>query len=83
MAINEQEYRELKRKAEAARQARDRASGQLDATMERLAGEFECNTVEKAEKLATRLKKDAAKAEATYDAAVVTFEEAWDDQLED
>ena len=83
MAIDEKQYRELKRKADSARQARDRAKGQLEATMTRLKDEFGCDTVAKAEKLATRLKKDAAKAEAAYDQAVAEFEEAWDDHLDD
>lgn len=82
MSIDEAEFKKLKHRAEAARQARDKASGQLDAAMERLQTEFGCNTIEEAEAKATKLKREAEKAETAYHRAVKEFEEQWDDRLE-
>jgi len=74
MAIDERKFKQLKQQADDARAARDRAAGQLEATMQRLKNEFDCSTIEEAEKLLVKLNKEAAKAEAEYDEAVVTFE---------
>lgn len=83
MAIDEKQFKQLRQRADAARKARDRAEGQLESAMERLQDEFGCDTIEKAEKLARTLKKEAATAEAKYDEAVAAFEESWEAQLED
>jgi hypothetical protein len=81
MAINEKEFKRLRRKAEAARVARDKAAGQLEAAMDRLQDEFGCNTVEAAEKKVAQHDREAKKAEASFEKAVAAFEEEWDDQL--
>lgn len=83
MAIDEAKFKKLKRAAEEARQARDRAAGQLEAAMDRLKDEFGCDTVEEAQDLAKLLDAQAAEAEAAYDEAVEAFEEEWSEHLED
>lgn len=81
MAIDEAEFNRLKKKANAARQARDKASGQLDVIMERLKEDFGCRNIEEAETLATKLDRDAAKAEKVYNVAVNKFEEEWNERI--
>ena len=81
MTIDEKEFRRRTQRAEDARQARDKATGQLDGLMERLRDEFDCGTIEEAEELATKLASQAAKAEQAYDKAATMFEEVWDDRL--
>mgnify|MGYP001565121621 CR=1 FL=1 len=83
MAIDEQKFKQLKKQADDARAAQDRAAGQLEATMERLKNEFDCATIEEAEKLLVKLNKEAAEAGAEYDEAVVTFEKEWGSCAED
>jgi hypothetical protein len=83
MAVDEAKFRRLKEKAETARAARDKAAGQLEATMDRLKNEFQCQTVAAAKKKASELKREAAAAEKDYNKAVASFEEAWDEHLED
>jgi len=83
MAIDEQEFKRLKRRAMAARAARDKAAGQLEAAMERLESEFGCATIAAAEKEAARLEREAVKAEGVFNKAVATFEEEWDERLDE
>ena len=83
MAVDEQEFKKLRRRAQAAQQARDKAEGQLEAAMERLHDEFGCDTVKAAEAMAKDLKREAEAAEAAYDEAAASFEEAWEAQLAD
>lgn len=83
MPIDEAEFRQRKRQAEQARQTRDKASGQLEAAMERLHTEFDCDTIEDAEKKASKFARDAARAEKEYDLAAKEFEEAWSEHAED
>lgn len=75
--IDEAKYKSLKRRADEARQTRDKAAGQLEATMDRLQNEFGCDSVEAAQRKANQLNKEAAAAEKTYNKAVAAFEEAW------
>jgi len=83
MAIDEAKFKQLKKRATDAREARDKAAGQLEATMERLETEFGCTTIKAAEKKAAKLAKDADIAEGEYDAAVEAFEGEWNAHLED
>ena len=83
MAIDERKFRELKKKADGARAARDKATGQLEAAMERLQNEYGCTTIEEAEKKLAQLDRDAAKAEAGFEKTVTAFEEGWDERLDE
>jgi len=79
MAIDEKKFRVLKRQAEEARTASDRAAGQLEATMKRLEEEFGCKTVKAAERKVEELAAEAALVEEAYNEAVEAFEEEWND----
>ena len=79
--VNEVQFRQLKDKAEAAKSAKDRASGELAATMGRLKNEFGCNTVAEAQALLVTLELEAEEASMAYAEAVADFEEAWNDHL--
>ena len=83
MAINEIQFKQFRKQAEDARGARDKAAGQLEADMGRLKDDFGCGTVKAATKLHTKLKQEAMEAEATYDEAVLEFEEQQGEHLED
>lgn len=80
--IDEKEYKRIKRAADEARQARDRAAGHLEGVMERLREEFGCDTIQAAEKKLKTLTKEAKAAEAAYREAVEAFEEKWGDDAE-
>lgn len=82
MSITEDEFRKLKRRADLAKQTRDKAEGQLEAAMDRLREEFGCKTVESAEEQLANLKAEAAEAERAYNKAVDAFEESWGDRTE-
>ena len=79
--IDEQEYKKLKRLAEEAQSDKDRATGQLEAAMQRLRDEFECDSLEEAEALQKRLDKEAAKTEKEYDAAREAFKVEWGEKI--
>lgn len=79
--IDEAKYKQLKQRADSARQARDKAAGQLEGAMERLKADFDCDTVEEAEKKLAKLTKDATKAENAYNAAMTTFDEVWGEYI--
>ncbi len=78
MAIDQQAFLRLKKRAEKAGADKHKAEGALSATMEKLRTEFDCGTLEEAEDLLVKKNKDAAKAESTYDKAVVKFEKEWE-----
>jgi len=81
MSIDTTRFKKLKAKADKARQVRDRAAGQLDASMSRLENEFGYTTVKEAKAALKKLKTKAAAEEKKYNAAVIAFEESWDEQL--
>lgn len=76
--IDEEKFRELKRKAEEAQTAKDRATGQLESVQKRLKDEFGCFSLKEAEAKATELDKEAKVAEEEFENAAKDFEEKWD-----
>lgn len=81
MAIDEQKFKQLKRQADDARAARDRAKGQLEAAEERLNVEFGCACFDEAEELLDKLMSDAVLADAAYNEAAADFEKEWDERI--
>jgi len=79
--IDEAEFKRLKKKAEDARTARERAAGKLEAAMTRLKEEFGCETIAEAKTKAKQLDKEASQAEKDYETAKAEFEEEWEDEL--
>ena len=79
--MNERDFLSLKRKAEEAAAAKNKAAGQLDMLMKQLADKYGCKTLDEAEKLLAKMQREAKKAEAEYDTAAAAFERKWDDHL--
>lgn len=80
--IDEQRFKQLKQRAERARQARDVATGQLEAAMEQLRTEFGCKTVNDAKKVLGQLDKEAKAAEMAFEKAAEDFESKWEGTLD-
>jgi hypothetical protein len=80
--VNEAEYKRLKKQAEQAKADHDRAQGQLDSALERMAEEFGCTTLAEAKTLQAKLDKAEAKAAAHYEKACAAFEAEWGGRLE-
>ena len=70
-SINELER--MKTAVQNAKDASSRASGALDQIMKRLKAEFQCDTLEEAHKLLTKLERDTTKAAENFDRAMATF----------
>jgi hypothetical protein len=75
--IDEEEYKNLRRKATDALSARDRAQGKFEAATGRLKAEFGCASLKAAEKLLTELDAAAEEAEAAYNTARDDFNAKW------
>ena len=71
----------LKRRAEAAQQTADRAQGAYDQLMAKLQQDFECASIEEAEKKLASLEQKNKKAEAAFEEAVEEFETKWATKL--
>lgn len=82
MAINEREFKRLKQQVDGAKTARDQATGQLEASMQRLKDEFDCDSLKDAERTVKKLKTEANQAETKYNSAMEEFEEAWGGRLQ-
>lgn len=77
MPIDIQEYQQLKRKAEAAKAAADRAAGKAEAAMAELRATYGCNTLEEAEQKHAVYQEEADALERAYNAEKAKFEEEW------
>jgi len=75
-------YQKLKGKADELQREADRAEGALEQLMDKLKDEFDCETLEEAEKLSKKLEKEAKKAEEDFETAIDMFEEKWGDVLD-
>jgi len=82
MPVDERKFMELRKQAEAARTASDRAAGQLEATMKRLKDEFGCETITQAEKMGAKLAAEVGAAETVYVDAMRAFEVEWREYAE-
>lgn len=82
MPIDQDQYQKLQKAAEVAKNDHARAQGQLESSMQNLADNFECDTIEEAEALAERLTKKAAKLEKAYEEKRDAFEKKWEDRLQ-
>ena len=71
-------YNRLKRKADEAQQTADKAEGALEQVMKQLKKEFDCDSIEKAEKKLEQLKKQESKAKKEFETSVQEFEEEWE-----
>lgn len=79
--IDEEKFIQLKKQAEEAQTARDKASGQLEFAMKRLKNEFECSSIKEAEAKLKSLTKESEQAEEEFELAIKSFEEKWNDRI--
>lgn len=77
MPITEKEYRALKQEVEEAKADAEQAKGALNQLMKQLADEFECETVDQAERELRIFKDNAKEAEKTYQKSLKAYERKW------
>lgn len=75
-------YTELKRQVEQAQKAADRAEGALEQLEAQLKKDFNCSSIEEAEKKLKTLTREQQEAEEDFQTALEAFEEKWNDKLE-
>ena len=81
MPIDLKKYQQLKDKVDQAQRQADKAAGALDQLMQQLKKEFDCDSLEEAEKLKTKLQKEEVKKEKEFTDALEEFERQWGDKL--
>ncbi len=74
-------FQRLKEKAEALRTEAEQAKGALNQLMTKLNEEYDCQSIEDAEKLLEKYEKEVKKAEEDYDKELISFEEEWGEKL--
>jgi len=82
MTVDLRRYEQLKQKVDQYQREADRAAGALAQLLERLKEEFGCDSIEEAEKLARKLKKERDKTEKEFAEALEEFETEWGGELE-
>ena len=80
--MDTESYVQLKKRVESAQRRVDEAAGAIATLETRLKEEFGCESVEAAERLQTRLKKEKAAALKAYEEERKKFEEKWNDRIE-
>ncbi len=80
--IDLDEYQTLKRKAEKAKSDVARAEGALEQQMKSLKDEFDCESIEDAEKMLKDLEKKESVAETKYNKELEEFKNKWEDKLQ-
>jgi predicted nucleic acid-binding Zn-ribbon protein len=76
--IDIEEYNELKRKVELAKERADKASGALEQAMTRLKTEFKCNNIEEAEKKLKQLQNEVKKSKENFERFLNGFKKRWE-----
>jgi len=76
-----EDVEELKAIAEQRRQEADRAEGELEGLRKRLKKEFECDSIEEAEKLLEEFQEKEAKAKKDFEVSYIDFQEKWESTL--
>lgn len=79
--IDLKRFERLKRAVDNAKSEADRAEGAFEQQIKKMKDDFDCDSLEKAEKKAEALDKKASKAEKLYEKALKEFEEEWPDIL--
>jgi len=81
MPVNLVEYNKLKETADKAQRDSDRATGALQQLRDRLKKEFDCDTIEAAEKLLAKWEKEEAVACKELNRKISEFKEQYNDEL--
>jgi uncharacterized protein YukE len=79
--MNLKEITELKEKVENAQRQADEARGEIKAAEKQLKDEFDCNSVEEAEKLLKKWQKKLEADEQTLEEEKEAYEEKYKDAL--
>ena len=74
-------YEKLKARVDAARREHDRAVGARDQLRKRLLDEHGCPSLMAAEQELARLRGDASRLAAEFEAGLAEFESEWDGKL--
>lgn len=72
----------LKTDVDAKRTERDRAKGRTEETQKRMKKDFGVTTLEAAQKLLKKFRRERDQAATTFDEARTTFDEEWSDKLD-
>lgn len=80
--MNLETYQKLKKQIDVLQRDSNRVEGQLDSVLDRLNKELKCNSIEEAEKLLKKVKKQEQEAEKEFNAKREEFENNWKDKLE-
>lgn len=75
--ITEQEYKDLKEEVENAKTAAARAAGALDSLKTRLKEDFDCASLEEAEKKLKELEEKKARTQSAFEKAMKDYEKKW------
>ena len=81
MSVNLTTYNELKDKARTAKDAVSRAEGALEQHLKALKADFDCDTIEEAEKLLERMQNSHRELEEEAERLLGDFEEKWKEHL--
>ena len=79
--MDKRKFQELRRQFKAAEKEANQAQGQLDELMRQLQDEFNCSTVEEAEELLARWRKDELRLTERYNQRLKKFEDKWKDVI--
>jgi len=77
------EYTQLKKRVDNARQKADKAEGALEEVLRKLKKDFDCKTLTEAKHKLKQLKKEGSDLEAEFETAVKKFKKTWGDKIED
>ena len=77
------EYTQLKKRVDNARQKADKAEGALEEVLRKLKKDFDCKTLAEAKLKLKQLKKEGSDLEAEFETAVKKFKKTWGDKIED
>jgi hypothetical protein len=81
MASDLKDLLTLKRKVEDLKREADKASGAFEQNMKRLKDEHGCDTLEEAEKLLKKKKREAEEAGTSFETSLAEFNKKWEGKL--
>ena len=76
------EFTRLKSKVDELQCRKDRATGALEQLRKQLKDEFDCESVEEAQKLLAKMEKEESKLEKDFDISLKEFNEKYGEMME-
>lgn len=83
MGIDLERYEELKSEVETAQASVSKAEGALESHMSSLKEDFDCDSLDEAEELLEKFRKEAKTAETDYKEKLAEFEDKWKEYLDE